>query len=102
MSIGARRHSQLGVKRRGSAHDSFWRAGLTCVEAAARRGISGVFLLFSDVFPAKLTMPAPEPTRDSIDYSGGDRASGNAGEEPTEHGPRGPRPRDPARADGKR
>jgi hypothetical protein len=31
--------------------------GLTCVEAAARRGISGAFLLFSDVFHAKLTMP---------------------------------------------
>src|SRR5882762_2136949 len=45
------------MKRRGSAHDSFWRAGLTCVEAAARRGISGAFLLFSDVFHAKLTMP---------------------------------------------
>src|SRR5258707_5194033 len=25
------RHCQVGVKRRGSAHDSFWRVGLTCV-----------------------------------------------------------------------
>jgi hypothetical protein len=35
----------------------FWRAGLTCIEAAARRGISGAFLLFSDVFHAKLARP---------------------------------------------
>jgi hypothetical protein len=32
--------------------------GPTCFEAVARRGISGSFLLFSDVFHAKLTMPA--------------------------------------------
>src|SRR6266481_997973 len=55
--LAAAGHCQLGVKRRGSAHDSFWRAGLTCVEAAARRGTSGAFLLFSDLFHAKLTMP---------------------------------------------
>src|SRR5258708_24849711 len=57
------RHCQVGVKRRGSAHDSFWRVGLSCVEADARRGISGAFLLFSDVFHAKLTMPARATNR---------------------------------------
>src|SRR5258708_24690187 len=69
-------HCQVGVKRRGSAHDSFWRAGLTCVEAAGCRGISDAFLLFSDVFHAKLTMPLP---RHSASRRGGAIALGKDG-----------------------